>query len=834
MNVFSVSRVSSFFFLAAFFLLAVRAGAQNKIIAGQIRDQHSAEHVPFASVQFRISGAGRLADSAGGFLLFVPSGTRDTLQITCVGYQDFSLPVDASKIVGDTLHLLVNMVPGKFTAEVVIRKKVNRGLLMWKRIVAHKPMNDRYRFENFSYELYNKLELDLKNFNREKLSQAKLMKPFNFILKNIDTADGISFLPAYLTESISDYYYQKTPLRRREVFKAVKTIGIDNESIAKLTGGMDQNVNIYDDYIPVFDKQFVSPISSNGDAFYNYKIADTQYVGGRRLIHFLFVPKKIGTNTFEGDCWIHDTSFAIQKMNLRLGKEANVNYVDRLSLIQEYQLINDSTWFLAKDKFVVDVSPGGKTTLSFIGRKTTTYRNVLVNDPRVVAELAKNKRMEETVLPDTAKGKTEKYWTLSRHEELSANEKSIYKMVDTLLTLPAFQRYTRAINFIGTGYLPIGSFLIGPWQNWVTANSVEGLRLRFDLGTNSRFSKNMIFHGYAAYGFGDQKLKGEVDGMYLFKKSPRLYLYGEYMHDFDRGQAYFDEFTSDNIFAVAIRKQNVPVKYLMLRQARVELFKEWQSGFSVMLSSQRRQYDPVKNLPAKENFFNNKGEALNSLEGAVRLRFAYLEKFLENTFYRTSLGSPYPIVEFRYTRGFPGAMKSSYSYNKIFASVSNYRKIPPYGNISFNVFAGRTYGTVPFLYLDVAPGNEIYYYNKYAYNMMNRYEFIHDRFAGINFEHNIGNGLFRFIPLTRKLKFRQFWTAKTLWGSLSEKNYQLNAGSGLNFQSLNGKTYLELGTGVDNIFKVLRFDFVWRVLPTGIPIAKNQRFGVFGSFRFSF
>ena len=40
----------------------------------------------------------------------------------------------------------------------------------------------------------------------------------------------------------------------------------------------------------------------------------------------------------------------------------------------------------------------------------------------------------------------------------------------------------------------------------------------------------------------------------------------------------------------------------------------------------------------------------------------------------------------------------------------------------------------------------------------------------INIEHNIGSGLFRFIPITRKLKWRQFWNVKALWGSLSDAN----------------------------------------------------------------
>jgi hypothetical protein len=114
--------------------------------------------------------------------------------------------------------------------------------------------------------------------------------------------------------------------------------------------------------------------------------------------------------------------------------------------------------------------------------------------------------------------------------------------------------------------------------------------------------------------------------------------------------------------------------------------------------------------------------------------------------------------------------------------------------------------------------------------MMNRWEYVHDRYAGLNLEHNIGNGIFRLFP---KLRFRQFWTAKSLIGDISPANRALNFKQGHNFQTLDGKLYLELGTGVDNIFRVFRLDFIWRVLPTPLP-EKSRRFGVFGSFRLSF
>jgi hypothetical protein len=825
-------------------LLSIVSGytvnAQQFVLKGIITDVHSGERIPFASVQFKKTNTGKLSDSAGRFEFHMNEFRADTLEITYVGYQDFKLPLDSfllARAKNNVIDITIQLERGKYASEVVVKRKIDRGLLMWRRIVRRKPFNDRYRFNNFSYELYNKLEIDIKNINPKKIPSLPLLnlKQFNFILNNVDTTEeGKTFLPVYLTEALSDYYYSRSPTRRREVFKGTKTMGVSNESVMRLLGGMDQNINFYSNFIPVMDKLFVSPISDNGDAYYRYKVLDTQMVAGRRLIHFSFTPKRGGENTFEGDCWIHDTTFAVQKMNLRLTKSANINYVDNLSLIQEYKLINDTTWFLSRDKFVVDLSVIGEKRLSAIGRKSTTYENVVVNDQSVLNELAKNKVAEETILPDSAKNAPDSFWAESRHEELTKNEKAIYQTIDTLLKLPSFKQLTRKVNFLATGYLNIGNFQIGPWFNWVTYNVQEGTRVRFDLGTNKYFHKNLILHGYLAYGFSDKQFKGQLDGMYVFTKNPRSHIYASYKRDIDYGQSYYDQISQDNVFALAIRKNGIPIKFLMTDEKKVELFKEWKPGFSVTLGGLHKSFDPLRNLPPKSLF----PEELSTSELYIKLRFAYLEKFLENTFYRYSLGSTYPIVEVKYTRGLSGLFKSQYEYHKISASVSDYSKIAPFGTLYYNVFAGRTYGKLPYMLLDIAPGNEIYYYNKYAFNLMNRYEFLHDRYAGVNVEHNFGNGIFKFVPFMRRLKWRQFWSAKALWGSLSDENAQYNTnlppGDFQKFESLNGKTYLELGTGIDNIFRFFRVDLVWRISPRPLPVENAKRFGVFGSFRFAF
>ena len=212
--------------------------------------------------------------------------------------------------------------------------------------------------------MYNKLELDLDNVNKEKLAKNILLKPLSFVLDYVDsTSEEKPFLPVYLTETLSDYYYQGDPRKTREVIKATITNGIDNESIIKQLGATYQNINVYDNSIPVFNKMYVSPFSDNGDNFYNFKLLDTQYLAGKRLVHFAFTPKRPGGDMFTGDCWVHDTSFSIQKIMLRPGIDANLNYITGLTLIQEYKLVYDSIWFLYKDKFVADVRPTGKNRL---------------------------------------------------------------------------------------------------------------------------------------------------------------------------------------------------------------------------------------------------------------------------------------------------------------------------------------------------------------------------------------------------------------------------------------------------------------------------------------
>ena len=818
--------------LSAFLIWSVSLIAQPATLKGWVLDAHNEEAIPYASVVLKPVMKGTITDSLGFFELDIEPGWKaDTLEITYVGYEPYRMAVSSWRDSGVVKIFLERAV----TRGVIVKTKADRGLILWRKIVRNKPHNDRSRFPVFSYELHNKLELDFNRVNKEKLAEIKMAKPFSFILDNIDTSEGgVPVLPVFLTETLSDYYFQRNPRKSREVIKASITNGLNNESVTKLLGGMYQNVNVYSNFIPVFDKQFVSPLSNNGDNYYVYHTPDTVLVNGRRFYHWVFYPKRKGENTFEGDAWVHDTTFAIQRIQLRLTGLSNVNHIENLSVYQDFAMVNDSTWFLSKDKFVADVYPVGKNKFGMKGRKTTTYRQVEFDREKVERALMANKLQEEVVvLPDSEK-KSEDYWKEERHEALTKNEASIYKMIDTLQQMPLFKKYSNTLYFVTTGYKPIGNFEIGPWYNWVTLNAWEGLRTRFDLGTTPGFNPNWYLHGYLAYGFGDQKFKGKAEAYYFIKKDPRSFVHATYLNDIDNGQNYYDEVSLDNIFALAIRKPDVPIKFLQVEMQELEYYYSTRTGLSAKIGVQHKVFNPLDNIPGKENFSSGKGEALNNFEVALTLRFSYLEKFLNGNYFRTSLGSEYPTVEVQYHKGISGVFNSNYNYHKLKFRINDYFKIAPYGTLEINLYAGKTFGTLPYMLLEVAPGNEIYYYNKYAFNLMNRFEYLTDRYAGFAVEHNIGSGVFKYFGPTRKMKWRQFWNIKTIAGDLTDANVALNFVPDHPFQNLDGKMYIEGGTGIDNIFKFLRLDAVWRFGPRPLPDNWVSKFGVFGSFRLAF
>ncbi|WP_276132942.1 DUF5686 and carboxypeptidase-like regulatory domain-containing protein [Polluticoccus soli] len=808
-------------------------------VAGKVVDKQSGEPVPFATVFFPYSSVGTATEADGSFSIDFEEWPHDTLRVQLMGYMTQNKRI-SRQAQNDQLILSLER-NSAILNEVVIKAGEDPALILLRKIVERKPQNDPEQANSYSCETYNKVEIDILRLSKEEFEKLPVpfIKNLSFIYNNLDTVSGKEpFLPFFLVETLSDYYTQKEPKKTREIIKANQIRGINNESITQYMGKMHLAINPYDNYVVFFDKQFVSPISGAGAVFYKYRILDTTEIEGHKVISVSFRPQRPGENCFTGIFKVVDSVYALQYIEAEVPATANINWIKNATFYKQYAPVADSAWFCVKENLTAEivVSPDVIKLPGFIGRRTTMYRNVKLNDERVHEIVEKNKL--DVIVSDTARGKSENFWSTARHEELSKNEQAIYGMFDTLESTPTYKRFKNLARFFVTGGVFVGPFEFGPYWNVYSKNVVEGSRLCFSMGTNKKFSKQVYLNGYLAYGTKDEKFKYNLSALWLPKRLPRTYLFASYTSDIDKTVNYYDDVSFDNIVSMAIRKKGIPYKFVFSRDARVEVFKSYQSGFSHKVTAKRKDYDPYDPLPSVTIFTDNLGQTKSTItntEVDIALRYAYRERFLEGNYYRVSLGSKYPIVEAHYAKGLKDVLNGGYNYHKVSFTVSDDVRIAPFGALYFNVFGGKYFGTLPYLLLENHPGNENYYYNKYAFNMMNKYEFLSDQYIGANIEHSIGGGIFKYIPLIKKAHLRQFWTAKGVIGSLNNANSALNLNKGYAFKTLESAPYVEVGTGIENIFRLFRVDFVWRVLPEARPNEPKQKyFGIFGSMKIDF
>ena len=821
---------------------SIIANAQSIFIKGKIINQFTNETMPFASVFWKKAGFGVITDSVGCFSIKKSSYTIDTLVASYIGYEEIYHPYQFKSDTGIILLTFTNL---KLANDVTVKSKFNKGLRWWKNIVAHKKENDPYQFKNYSYELYNKLELDLNNIDRKSFVSKKMLKPFAFVLKNIDSSETKPFLPIFLTESFSDYYYSNEPNKIREEIKSLQTSGIKNETVIQFMGGVSQKINVYENYITVFKKEFISPISSLGDKFYNYKGADTQIINHEKYFHLFFSPKQDGSNTFSGDCWIHSNTWAIQRINLNISPTANINFVNRLSIIQEFSKTGTGKWIFAKEKFIADLSPLNKKQISFIGRKTATYRNVLVDDPITETKLSKNKTKEEVIILDSSRSYSSNFWDANRHEPLSFTEQKVYTMIDTLKSMPLFVRYSNNLEFLVDGHRKFGKIEIGPWFKWISGNQLEKIRLRFDLGTTKLFSEHLRLNGYLAYGIKDGVWKGKAAAEYKFSNPKGVNIFASYTNDLDNGRIRYnddDDATTDNMFSQLIRRQNIRQKFLGIEAYKIGVSKVWPNQISTELSFNNSDYHTFGYLPSQV-FFSRNGQSVINSELDFKIRFAPGEKEIQTHRRTIHMKSSNPVIEAKYGIAFPNIFLSEYSYQKVTLSIKQTIQIPRWGHIDYMIYGGKYFGdSIPFMLLEIHPGNEIYYYNKQSFNLMNRFEYFSDQYAGLNLEYNFEKKLINLVPFLRKSKVRQFINIKTVRGDLNSANRIFNRLEFADYRlkRLRGENYTEIGTGIDNLLKFFRIDLVWRLAPTFVApptstVPNNpQNFAVFGSFRLQF
>jgi hypothetical protein len=101
------------------------------------------------------------------------------------------------------------------------------------------------------------------------------------------------------------------------------------------------------------------------------------------------------------------------------------------------------------------------------------------------------------------------------------------------------------------------------------------------------------------------------------------------------------------------------------------------------------------------------------------------------------------------------------------------RQIGVLGRIRYGGNAGYIFGAAAYPFLKVHEGNQSYWLLTTAFNKLNFFEFVSDKYVGGFIENHWEGLFFDRIPLIKKLKWRLVTTGRITYGSISNRNLQI-------------------------------------------------------------
>ena len=106
---------------------------------------------------------------------------------------------------------------------------------------------------------------------------------------------------------------------------------------------------------------------------------------------------------------------------------------------------------------------------------------------------------------------------------------------------------------------------------------------------------------------------------------------------------------------------------------------------------------------------------------------------------------------------------------------------------------------------------------------MNPSEFVSDEFVSIKSEYHFEGLFLNQLPLVRKLKWRELLYARSVIGDVVN-NHEAEMLFPNGLSSLNGKPYVEVGVGIENVFKFVRIDYIVRLTNRGTGVSNSGIF----------
>ena len=829
MSIQNLPNKKGIFLVFAFMFFLINSFSQT-IVKGTVKDAITKEPLQYVSIVFK-GGKGVSTNADGTYTLSSSSATANQLLISYVGYKsvtksvvpDKEQVIDIELAVADSKNnVVVKSKRSKYS------NKNNPAVELIRKVIDNKSRNKISSYDFAEYEQYEKMELSLTN-KPEKLMNNKLFKNFQFVLENQDTGkiEGKALLPIYLEERLSQKYYRSQPEKEKTYILGEKKVNfgeyVDNNGISTYLKRLYEDVDIYQNNIPLLTNQFLSPIADLAPTFYRFYITDTIQKDGIQLIRLSFFPKNPTDLLFKGIMFITlDGNYSVQDISMSISKHANLNFVRELRIKQDFEKGTDGRYHVISTNTISEFALTKNAAGGILGERTVSIKNFTINKPEPESIYA-----GASVEAINKNNTSDSFWIAHRHPQLTNVEAKVYKNIDSLQNMRSYKRFMDLATLVLAGYKNAGPYEVGPVSAFYSFNPVEGFRLRFGGRTTPKFSNSLFLENYIAYGFKDEKWKYYLSGAYSFNHKsvysyPLNYVRMSYQYDTKiPGQEL--QFVQEDNFLLSFKRGNND-KWLYNNIFKAEYVREFQRNLSVNFGFKNWKQTPAGTI----SYYKEIGSELNKIpdvttsELSAEVRWAPHEQFYQGKVYRIPIINKYPIFRLRFIAGIKGLANGEYNYQNLNLNVAKRFYLSQFGYTDVSAEGGYIFGKVPFPLLTIHRANQTYSYQDNSYNMMNFMEFVSDHYAGVNLSHYFNGFLFNKVPLLKRLKLREIITGKVLYGGVREENdpnknpstfkFPIDNSTGLpTTYTLGNKPYVEVSAGIANIFKLVRVDLVKRL-----------------------
>jgi hypothetical protein len=829
------------YFVSLFLLVLVTvpaalfAQAPETVVYGKVTDSGTGDGIPFVNVVFKGTSIGMTTDFDGNFRIKTAKPT-DSVMASYIGYKSKAKKIKK----GITQQVNFQLVEETTKLqEVVVKAGENPAFPILRGVMKNKEFNDKRKLDAYEYETYSKMEIDVDNIS-DKLREKKVMKKIAAVLDTLDRMageDGKPILPIFISESVSRVYFRDNPKLKTENILKTKVNGVgveDANFVSQIVGSSLQDYNFYLNWLNFGKKELVSPIADGWRLYYDYELLDSAMKGNDFCYRLDFFPKSEQMLAFTGTMWITKEGFALKQIDATMGSQANINFIEKIKIQMEYEKVEGGAWMPVRSRILIDVGELTSNSAGLLAKFYVSNKNFVINQPKKPSFYDHAIRVEE----DASLEVNESVWDSLRHEPLSESDKNVRQMIDTIQNIPIVKSYVDIIKLIINGYYKTGKVWIGPYLGAIAWNNHEGVRLQAGFKTNIKFSRTWQYGAQLAYGFRDQRFKYQAFAKKILSRQQWTTLTFRIRSDLGRLGLDDDYLTEFPLFVHFSRWGRFD-KSAYYTEYRVAFERELFKGFQQKVVFRQYDFNPTYNT----GFYTNPSDIANSTiintynttEVYFESRYARDQIFLQNDMERLALESRrWPTITLRYTHGFKNGWGGDYIYDKLRLNIYKRVKMGALGNGYLNLTGENVFSDLPYPLLAVHLGNQSRVYTPVSFNLMNFGEFVSDHYASVQYRQNFEGLFLNSLPLIQKLKWRILATTNVMVGGMRDSNKAqispvTSDGKPTDYigHLIPSDPYVEVGYGVENIFKFLRIDFVHRLTYLDLPHSRN--FGVFAS-----